>query len=253
MKQGMVSRWAGEFAVIVLGVLVALAVDDWNAARQDRALERSLLDRMETGLLADGADLATAAADAQLRLWVLDALLAGLGDGRAQARMTSVRRDSLYDSARRDSLRARVGRGPLAPPDVDGEPLAGFRYRPEFDLSDTAYREMIATGAVRILRDDSIRAAVMSYYQVATDQGGNEQQQLGYNDRLEDAFASIGVAAGDDLSLRELVDCARGVPTFPVEARRAQSNIQMQSIFYSRIEAARLELERVIREYREGR
>jgi hypothetical protein len=248
-----VRRWAGEFAVIVLGVLVALAVDDWNSARQDRALEGSLLDRMETELLADGADLATAAADAQLRLWVLDALLAGLGDGQVQARMTSERRDSLFDSARRDSLRTGAGRSTLTPPDVDGEPLAGFRYRPEFDLSDTAYREMIATGAVRILRDDSVRAAVMTYCQVATDQGGNEQQLFGYNDRLEDAFASIGVAAGDELSLEELVDHARAVPTFQVEVRRAQSNIQMQGVFYSRIEAARLELERVIREYREGR
>ena len=63
-----------------------------------------------------------------------------------------------------------------------------FRYRPEFDLSNTAYREMIATGAVRILGDDDLRASVMSDYQVAEDQGGNEQRQLGYNDRLEDAI-----------------------------------------------------------------
>jgi hypothetical protein len=112
---------------------------------------------------------------------------------------------------------------------------------------------MIATGAVRILKDNALRAAVMSYYQLAEDQGGNEQRQMGYNDRLEDALVSIGVAAGDDISLVDLVAAARRVPTFAVEARRAQTNIRMQAVYYSRIEVGRLQLEEVIRDYRAGR
>lgn len=253
MNRTVAARWAGEFAVIVLGVLVALGVDDWNARRQDRELERSLLDRMEAELLADGADLATAAADAKLRLRVLDAVLAELGDDQARGRMSSEDRDSLFYPARRDSLRTVAGRGSWSAPDVETRPLGGFQYRPEFDLSSTAYQEMIATGAVRILSDNTVRTAVMSYYQLAEDQSGNEQRQIGYNDRFEDALVSIGVAAGDDLSLSELVAAARQVPTFAVEARRAQTNIRMQALYYSRIEAGRIRLERVIQEYRAGR
>ena len=112
---------------------------------------------------------------------------------------------------------------------------------------------MVATGAVRILRDGDLRASVMSYYQIAEDQGGNEEREIGYNEKLEDAWSSIGVAAGDDLTMSELVSMARGVPTFQVEIRRAQTKIRQQSTYYSRIEAARRELERVIREYRAGR
>jgi hypothetical protein len=52
-------RLIGEFVVIVLGVLVALAVDDWNQERSDRELEINLLDRMQSEVLADGADLAS--------------------------------------------------------------------------------------------------------------------------------------------------------------------------------------------------
>ncbi|UCC26577.1 MAG: hypothetical protein JSU98_05615 [Gemmatimonadales bacterium] len=253
MNRSVAARWAGEFTVIVFGVLVALGVDDWNARRQDRELERSLLDRMQAELSADGADLATAAADAQLRLRVLDAVLAGLGDETAQTRMRLQENDSLFSPSRRDSLRALAGRSLWASPDVEARPLGGFQYRPEFDLSSTAYQEMIATGAVRILKDNALRAAVMSYYQLAEDQGGNEQRQMGYNDRLEDALVSIGVAAGDDISLVDLVAAARRVPTFAVEARRAQTNIRMQAVYYSRIEVGRLQLEEVIRDYRAGR
>lgn len=48
-------RAAGEFAVIVLGVLVALAADAWNDRRLDRAEEREYLERLHTALQEDTA------------------------------------------------------------------------------------------------------------------------------------------------------------------------------------------------------
>ena len=50
-------RWLGEFIVIVLGVLVALAVDDWRDYRSDRVLEQHLIGRLAADLRADEADL----------------------------------------------------------------------------------------------------------------------------------------------------------------------------------------------------
>ena len=46
-------RAAGEFAVIVLGVLVALGVDGWNQGRKDSALEGDYLQRLEEDVRAD--------------------------------------------------------------------------------------------------------------------------------------------------------------------------------------------------------
>ena len=59
LNGSLVRRLVGEFGVIVLGVLVALGVDDWEEGRRDRALERSLLGRMEAELLVDGVDPST--------------------------------------------------------------------------------------------------------------------------------------------------------------------------------------------------
>ena len=50
-------RLVGEFAVIVLGVLVALGFDDWRQNRADRELEQYLLGRLSNDLVADATDL----------------------------------------------------------------------------------------------------------------------------------------------------------------------------------------------------
>ena len=43
------ARWAGEFVVIVIGVLVALALDQWASTRADRVSEGEYL----AALIAD--------------------------------------------------------------------------------------------------------------------------------------------------------------------------------------------------------
>jgi hypothetical protein len=52
-------RWRllAEFAVIVLGVLVALAVDSWAETRSDRVSERQALEALRADLLLNAEDL----------------------------------------------------------------------------------------------------------------------------------------------------------------------------------------------------
>ena len=42
-----------EFLIIVLGVLVALAVDNWNSNRMDLATERDYVERLAEEIKAD--------------------------------------------------------------------------------------------------------------------------------------------------------------------------------------------------------
>jgi hypothetical protein len=54
-------RALGEFLVIVIGVLMALAVDDWREQRESRTNERHLLSVMAGDLVQDSASIAHAA------------------------------------------------------------------------------------------------------------------------------------------------------------------------------------------------
>jgi len=140
-------RWLGEFAVIVLGVLVALAVDDWAQHRSDRDLERDLVERLKEDLVADAGDLALAQAGVARRHWVLEALSQFGSEGMSPPQVP----DSLARMEQAAALIAAAGRGSGGllrwDPDPLDRPLRVLLGAPEFDISDDSFQEMLATGA----------------------------------------------------------------------------------------------------------
>ena len=242
MGQGkLLARVSVEFALVVAGVLVGLWVNDWQQLRQERAAAVALLARLETELVADAADLAVAEHRAQSRLWVLDAVLAKLGDRKAESRLTTARADSILHPTRLDSLAPNRPRGY----DFAADPLAPFRARGNFDLSKTTYEEMLATGRLRLVGDDDLRANIASYYGVAADIAANEDRDP-YYEQLEDAFASIDVAFGDRLSLDDLAARATRNPSFPVAARRAENRVRTLIAEYRVTDRSRQLLEQAL-------
>jgi hypothetical protein len=144
----------GEFVVIVVGVLVALAVDDFAQRRADRELEGHLTERLWTDLAADAGDLALAQTQVARRRWLFAAFEESLRTGQPPAsppdslvRMEGAAR-LLEDAGRPgEAADAREWTDPIA------RPLLSLRRKPEFDLSDDAYQEMLSVGALRILGD----------------------------------------------------------------------------------------------------
>lgn len=64
----------GEFLLIVIGVLVALAVNNWNADRQDRRAEVSILQQIRSSLAIDLSNLKEANAGVASRQHRMEAL-----------------------------------------------------------------------------------------------------------------------------------------------------------------------------------
>lgn len=74
------SRAFGEFAVIVLGVLVALAADAWNDRRLDRLEEREYLSRLHGDLARDTAQYAFVLAWMERKEEALDSVATWLAE-----------------------------------------------------------------------------------------------------------------------------------------------------------------------------
>lgn len=215
------TRWISELAVIVLGVLVALGVDDLRQGMSDRRLELELLDRVRADLVADADDLARAQGQVARRLLVLEALTA-------------------------------------AAPDLDSVPQ-GLRMRPlrvfasnfpEFDLFDDAYQEMLATGTLTVVSDAELRSRIVSYYRTARDKGDNARTVAPYQQRFEEALAQIDVATVDEISLVELRSRVAGDRTAHVAVRQALPYLRLQRLFFDQVDAARVELEQALAGYR---
>ena len=138
----MLVRGAIEFVVIVVGVLVALAVDQWAQEREERQLLDDYLAALVVDLEADRANVARGLSRAETNEQSLRTIL-GIVDG-----------------------------------DVSGLPLEelvpaverlGFLYVPE--VNDFAYRDLQASGRLRLLPAE-LRRVIQDYFHRRAVEGG---------------------------------------------------------------------------------
>ena len=172
MKQGRsslpVHRLAAELVVIVVGVLIAFAVDDLRERRADRGLARHLLESVAEDLRADVVELEIVLQDAR---WVQEA---------SDRVLSEAGRPGGDGAATRDASELVS----------DVEILVGGI---DFDLSDVAYREMTSAGSSKVIPND-LRREIAQYYWLV--QSHNiaystfEEHRIG----LQRALIRLGVA-----------------------------------------------------------
>ena len=126
---------AGEFIIIVVGVLVALAVDQWSQARSDRLLETRYLQRLK-------ADLE------------FDTTLFARFDSRALSAKAGILRDLLAP----DAL-ARLRARPNLVDDLNYSKVVALpTNRP------ATFEELQSTGRLSLIQDTDLRGALSYYY-----------------------------------------------------------------------------------------
>jgi hypothetical protein len=131
------ARFTGEFLVIVLGVLAALAVDSWRDLKQEEELSQAYLRSLERDLVADSVMLTRASTVWQRKQASLDILLAVSQGG------TDLTPDSVATL-----LRLSTSYGWMIP---------------EGQVS--AYKELESTGGLRLISDPELRSDIVSYYE----------------------------------------------------------------------------------------
>jgi len=207
-------RGAAEFLVVVLGVLVALAVDDWRSSRIDRETERHVLERLAGDLLLDSMDIADAMGQAAQRMVAGMRVLERLGEDRD---VVAGLREAVapFD---RDTLMA----GPPNPREgIDATAndlqLALLTY--VFDPTRAAFMEMAANGTLDLIEDRQLRDAVVTYYgRLEIVQEGDFKYREAERDyRL--ALRNAGVGFGDFYTERNLDGRLKDRPAIRTELR----------------------------------
>jgi len=132
--RGRYRRLAGEMAVIVLSILLALAADAAWDLRGELQRERAYLNALEIEFEAARAELAEDEANRSLRLTYLDSLQSNFGRSRSDAGVVS--RWVTYAAAI------------------------------VFFLPPTAvYNDLLSSGSLGLIRSDSLRLALLGYDQ----------------------------------------------------------------------------------------
>jgi hypothetical protein len=134
LKQQHWTAVAIDLVIVVLGVFIGLQVNNWNETRNERARERTYLERL---LVDFDANVKT------LQAYV---------DGR--------RRDGQILAGLAVALRD----GGAAPTDETLQrPLCRWGAAPLPDLRQGTYNELVSSGALSILRDEQVRVLLADY------------------------------------------------------------------------------------------
>jgi len=141
-------RLAGEFGVIVVGVLVALAIDAWWSERQERVDERQAVQLLRAEFQSNAARLDTVASQDREALEAGYALLA------------------LMDEAGQ-------GREVYLPPRLLYDLVEVWTYDP----INGGLNSLIASGRLGILEDDALRVALAGWPDIVADLRENEEEE----------------------------------------------------------------------------
>ncbi|MDX1406423.1 MAG: DUF6090 family protein [Woeseiaceae bacterium] len=135
-------RGAAEFLIIVTGVLIALALDNWNMERQDRALGREYLGRLLNDVRADVR-------------WSDNVLLALQGKIDALEHLRRVREDDAIDAEQANQLLQRLPQTLILSFNAPS-------------VRTGTYDEMMSTGSLAHVTPLSLRESILSYYALGT-------------------------------------------------------------------------------------
>ena len=125
----------GEILLVVVGILVALQIDNWNEQRKKETLELNLLKEMKTNLRSDIVDM-------KINIGYHER-----GVESANIILKSFKNNDPYN----DSLNKHYGKVPMIP---------------KFLMSENAYNSMNNEG-IRIIRNDSLRNAITHHYEAS--------------------------------------------------------------------------------------
>ena len=143
IRQGLVNegktskyfRYAlGEIILVVVGILIALQINNWNEDRKDRILEREYVERLIQDLLEDQRIMTIAMDRGEVKLASANKVLLALADPESVRKSPSL-----------------------------AIPSTAYSFaRP--DLQTTTFNELMSSGNLRLIRDKQLRFEVGDHY-----------------------------------------------------------------------------------------
>jgi hypothetical protein len=215
-------RWGGEFIVIVISVLVALALDEWAAARADRITEREYLAALVADLEADADYLSELVIPL---VSMADSALREVGPvSRGVAEFPT---DTIAFLRRVVSSRRTVAQLPSSP----------------------TFDELIATGALRLIGSAQLRSSLVLYYDHIRAMGDRgRERSSGYapivRGYLPDDPESGGNLSEADLRAYGVRQAAEAIRT-PAFVEALNRHVAYIQFFLSEVTVVQTELESV--------
>ncbi len=208
----------GEIALVVIGILIALQINNWNQDQVDRRLEKEYLNRLLVDVQADSKELNRHVRESRISLILAENILTGIGfdtsillrdDGYLDARKAVAIKDGqlFHEGQTKDNWKVPNAGSQLGI-------LTGFY---SFVYTQTTINDLMSTGKIEVIRDRELRDAIQSYYNYFFS-GADMEDHVFYPHfrHYQNAMNAIGIPYGSRITMEELKTKIEGDDRLPV-------------------------------------
>ena len=186
----------GEIALVVIGILIALQINNWNSDRIDRKEEQLYLKRLVQDLEQDLVNIQDARNNHEKRLLVGTHVLESLGDNNVSRLYNS---NSYKMAIENRSKYDRLFDLPFA------QQLFEILKIDLFYLTDDTYQELISTGKIDIIQDPELKQYILSHYpSVGRDKSFQDNIVFTVQSKYRDAMDRSEISYLDQSSFEDL-------------------------------------------------
>ncbi|TXG34562.1 DUF6090 family protein [Seonamhaeicola maritimus] len=212
-KTGKYLKYAiGEIILVVIGILLALQINNWNEARKNRVLEKEYLIRLLEDLEHDQKDLTQVITNNAINLILAEDALNKLG-ADSSILLKGQPHKLAYKGVNINNNEVTYKDSLLTTRKFDlkcfGEQITLLTEFRIFDLTQTTITDLTSTGNIEVIRDKKLRESIQFYYARMLSAIGNEESILKpHLDYLIELLKELGIPPNSRLSdsdLRDLV------------------------------------------------
>ncbi|MBK7872417.1 MAG: hypothetical protein IPJ74_17955 [Saprospiraceae bacterium] len=198
----------GEILLVVIGILIALQINNWNERNKNLKYEKEYLERLLSDLELDQQDLNREIERTSVNLILSENALLKLG-----ADTSILARGHVYDLAQQDvTIKEGVILFKGNAMTIQSYSLKYFGHQltqltesRDFDLTQTTINDLVATGKIEVIRDRKLRESILSYYGKIVSELGNEDDLLTPHRRnLQNVLNNLAIPRWSKLSVQEV-------------------------------------------------
>lgn len=193
-------NWAAvflDFMIVVVGILIAFQITNWNAALQDRRDEQRYLAELAVNLEADLTQVRAGQEASLQRVAAAEAILAEAAPDYERPRFFP-----------------QIDRDLPSPGSFHDYPYATLTAYFFMVSSSSTFEELIQTGNISVISNRSLVKELTGYYDRLDRQRGNDNLMLTQAEGMLDWARENGVGMADRASLEDTIDMAKADKTF---------------------------------------
>jgi hypothetical protein len=184
----------GEIALVVIGILIALSINNWNIDRQNKKAEQNYLQRIIQNLNSDLEE-----GDAIKKIRKFNEALAIFVLESLGAKTDHLKRHIFFKFISQEYLDT-IGNLSTS----FGQKLAQIRYYDEFNVTDDTFKELISSGKIDLISEDLIKESILNYYGFLENSLQLEKLKEMERNKFVNLLYSFGISMENQYSFQEI-------------------------------------------------